>query len=178
MDMKRQIKYSMIAISAMMGYLVVHLFLLVSACSADICFTEQDAARLVVEVEQGRVCSQEVELYQKSLSNAEERLKLSDTAIKEYKAQIQRDEQTIERLKKLLVQPNFKLMLETSLYAEMKVWGTTSSDLMRVGLRFDILRLKNIIFYGKAEGSFRDDLIDNKKVNGTVYGGIEWRILR
>ena len=74
-------------------------FYLVAIASAeDICFQEVDASRLVVELEQGRICTEELNIAQQAMAYQEEQMHTFQSALSECDLQVKSDTQVISKL--------------------------------------------------------------------------------
>lgn len=87
-----------------MKTLTLIIFLLATAniASADVCFTDEVAGRMVVEVEQCRIQKDDIDIYKQTIANLEEQIKTQDEILEIYKDSLTKAKETIEGYKKLL----------------------------------------------------------------------------
>lgn len=160
---------------------IIGLFLLSMLVTApqsravELCRSTEDAARQTVALEGYELCKAEVAEWQQYSIHKETEITAKDQIIDTLKEQVANDEKTIQELKmlSLKVEPKFRLLLSPVLYTEIRTLGTLSADLIRGGVKMNILKAWGLTFYGKAEGSYRDD---TKSTGFGVYAGAEWRL--
>ena len=163
---------------AVLFFLILTFFLLLwfsPVKAAEICLSEQDASRLALEYERGQICKAEVAEWEQYSFHKEQEIAAKEKLITAYKEQIAKNEKTIQGLKTLALKPTpkFKVLLSPALYIEVRAPGSLSSDLIRGGVKLDVLRAWGMTLYGKAEGGYRDD---SRTTGFGVYAGAEWRL--
>lgn len=81
---------------------LILLLLIASPAYADVCFDDEIAGKMVVELEQCRIQKDSIDIYKQTIANLEEQVRMQDEMLTVYRDSLTKAKENIEGYQKLL----------------------------------------------------------------------------